>query len=72
MDALTTWASSIVAAHPKIAIWLMLIVGIDNFVLKLIGPSLKAKFGITLPDNIADTIGNFISKVLAGANLPKQ
>lgn len=72
MDAITNWASSIVTAHPKIAVWLMLIVGVDNFVLKIVGPFLKAKFGISLPDNLADTIGNFISKVLSGSTLPKQ
>lgn len=67
MDALISWGVALVSAHPKWASWLMIVVAIDNFLLK----PLKNAFKLNIPDNIFDQVGDIIGKILSKATLPK-
>lgn len=66
MDALINWGATFVTAHPKVAGWLLTIMAIDQ-VLKMLKNALK----LNVDDNIFDTIGNLIGKILEKSNTPK-
>ena len=66
MEAITSWATAFVTAHPKVASWLMVILAIDQG-LKVLKGALK----LNIDDNIFDTIGNIIGRILANVKNPK-
>lgn len=67
MDALINWAGIFVAAHPTVVAWLLVVLAVDQ-ALKV----LKNAFKLNIPDNIFDSIGDIINKIIAAAKLPKQ
>ena len=66
MDAIVNWGVGLVSAHPKVASWLMVVMAIDQ-VAKIVKNALK----LNIDDNIFDTIGNIIGKILANVKNPK-
>lgn len=67
MDALNSWAVQFVNGHPQIAVWLMIVLGVDQ-ILKTLKNALK----LNIPDNVFDFVGDFINSILSKTNLPKQ
>lgn len=67
MDALINWGVTFVAAHPKVAAWLVVLVGVDQ-VLKF----LKNSFKLNIPDNVFDQVGDFLNAIISKVNPPKS
>lgn len=65
MDVIINWATTYVSAHPKIASWLMVVLAIDQ-VLKIA----KNAFKLNIDDNVFDTIGALIAKLISKAKGP--
>lgn len=66
MDAVINWGIQIVAAHPRVAQWLILILAVDQ-ILKMAKNALK----LNIPDNVFDWVGDAINKILSKNQTPK-
>ncbi len=67
MDAIINWGVTYVAAHPKIASWLLVVMAIDQ-ILKTIKGALK----LNISDNVFDTVGDIIGKLVSKVQPPKN
>lgn len=66
-QAIISWASDLVAKHPGFVNVLIVIVALDNFVLK----PLKNAFKLNIPDNVFDGVGDIINKIIEKVKSPK-